>query len=176
MEIFLTTLKVSLLFLLTTFLPLRKTRISALENLMSRVNIWYKKNYLKQSKKMPRCTTKLNKFKDLESKLLRLSYLSIKVRKFRKFRTPKNTTTSVKLEAKRQPLNIPKSDVSNPKSMTSNPATLTKKTPYPRIIYYLLMRAAFIHCCLSFPLLEQAFCHYYMDPLISLNQMELHVG
>ena len=35
------------------------------------------------------------------------------------------------------------------------------------LLCYLLLRAIFIHCCLSFPLLEQAFRRHYVDFLVS---------
>ena len=50
---------------------------------------------------MPACITKSNKFKNLGSKLLRLSYLSTK---FGKFGTLKYMTMCIKLEAKTLPL------------------------------------------------------------------------
>ena len=50
---------------------------------------------------MSACITKSNKFKRLDSELLKLSYVSTKSRKFG---TLRNTTICVKLEAKRLPL------------------------------------------------------------------------
>ena len=77
---------------------------------------------------MPQCITKSNEIKHLESKLLTLSYLSIKCRKFA---TLKNTTISVKLEAKRPPLKVPKLKFQTLKTTTSTPTTLPGKNPPP---------------------------------------------
>ena len=42
-----------------------------------------------------------------------------------------------------------------------------KLKPFKTVIYDLLMKTTFIHCCTSFLLLEQAFRCYCVDPLVS---------
>ena len=75
---------------------------------------------------MPVCITRLDKFKDLECKLLRLSYFSIK------FQSLKNTTTIVKLEATRLPLEIPNIVISIPKKLRRGP-----RLPLPYMTFLL---------------------------------------
>ena len=74
---------------------------------------------------MSLCITKSNKFKHLESKLLRISYLSIKLRKFG---TLKNTAIIYYVSNLRKKDNlqgIPKIGISNPKRYDNHPYHFT---------------------------------------------------
>ena len=74
---------------------------------------------------MSLCITKSNKFKHLESKLRRISYLSIKLRKFG---TLKNTAIIYYVSNLRQKDNlqgIPKIGISNPKRYDKHPYHFT---------------------------------------------------